>query len=191
MGLDMYLNATRSFSGYEYEGYERKQEFKQLMNSVGSPNWADSQSPYATVTFTVGYWRKANAVHGWFARNCGEPDNDVSMYVSRDHLTKLKHDCAVALMKMPTKVPASIGTAVSIETENPFEAIKDLITAEAHSKEFNDPNDDDPLRPTAGFFFGSYEKDDWYYDGLKETINIVDKALSLPDQWRFNYDASY
>jgi hypothetical protein len=191
MGLDMYLNATRSFSGYDYEGPERKKEFKQLMNSVGSEHWADRQSPYATVTFTVGYWRKMNAVHGWFARNCGEPDNDVSMYVSKDDLIKLKNDCASALLKMPTKVPVSIGTAVSIKTDNPFEAIKDLITAEAHSAEFNDSNDDDPLRPTAGFFFGSTEKDDWYYDGLRETINIVDKALSLPDEWRFRYEASY
>jgi len=191
MGLDMYLNATRSFSGYDYEGPERKKEFKQLMNSVGSQHWADRQSPYATVTFTVGYWRKMNAVHGWFARNCGDEDNDVSMYVSKDHLNKLKHDCAVELLKMPSKVPVSIGTAVSIETDNPFEAIKDLIVAETHSAEFNDSNDNDPLRPTAGFFFGSTEKDDWYYDGLKETINIVDKALSLPDEWRFRYEASY
>ena len=187
----MYLNATRSFSGYDYEGPERKKEFKQLMNSVGSQHWADRQSPYATVTFTVGYWRKMNAVHGWFARNCGEPDNDVSMYVSRDDLIKLKNDCASALLRIPNKVPVSIGTAVSVKTDNPFEAIKDLIIAEAHSAEFNDSNDNDPLRPTAGFFFGSTEKNDWYYDGLRETINIVDKAISLPDEWRFRYEASY
>ena len=191
MGLDMYLNATRSFSGYDYEGTERKKEFKQLMNSVGSEHWADRQSPYATVTFTVGYWRKMNAVHGWFARHCGEPDNDVSMYVSRDHLNKLKQDCAEALLKMPSKVPVSVGTLVSAKTNNPFETIKDLIMAETHSAEFNDSNNNDPLRPTAGFFFGSTEKDDWYYDGLRETINIVDKAISLPDEWRFRYEASY
>ena len=50
---------------------------------------------------------------------------------------------------------------------------------------------DDPLAPTAGFFFGSTEKDEWYYEGLLETIDIIDRALALNDGWEIIYQASW
>ena len=33
------------------------------------------------------------------------------------------------------------------------------------------------LPPTSGFFFGGDEIDEWYFQDLKDTIEIVDKAL--------------
>ena len=51
---------------------------------------------------------------------------------------------------------------------------------------------DDPLQPTAGFFFGSTEKDEWYYNDLLETLDIVDNALSHDsEQWEVIYQASW
>ena len=50
------------------------------------------------------------------------------------------------------------------------------------------------LEPTAGFFFGNAERDDWYYDNLKRTIEIVDKCLKLPQDgwhWSFEYQSSW
>ena len=35
------------------------------------------------------------------------------------------------------------------------------------------------ILPTqSGFFFGSTEYDDWYYDDLKNTVDIIDNALA-------------
>ena len=47
------------------------------------------------------------------------------------------------------------------------------------------------LPTQSGFFFGNTEYDEWYYRGLEETIEIVDKCLSLPDCWNFEYQSSW
>lgn len=191
MGLDMYLNATRSFSAFEYEGPEKRKEFDYVANAIGMLDKEDKGSPYMTVDMTIGYWRKANAIHGWFHRECGEPDNDISFGVSRDKLEKLMADCYKELGRKPELVPASVSSAYAIETDDVMSAIKDIIAVESHKKEFTNEDDTDPLRPTSGFFFGSTEKDEWYYIELLETIKIINKALSLGKEWYFHYNASY
>jgi hypothetical protein len=46
--------------------------------------------------------------------------------------------------------------------------------------------------PTAsGFFFGGTEYDEWYFDSLVNTIEIIDAALKLPDSWDFEYQSSW
>jgi hypothetical protein len=47
------------------------------------------------------------------------------------------------------------------------------------------------LEPTQGFFFGSYKKDEWYYQDLKDTVEGLDKVLALPDEYSFHYQASW
>lgn len=50
---------------------------------------------------------------------------------------------------------------------------------------------EDSLPTKSGFFFGSYDYDEYYYSDLEATIQIIDKALSLPDSWYFTYRASW
>lgn len=38
--------------------------------------------------------------------------------------------------------------------------------------------DKDVLEPQSGFFFGGTERDDWYYEDLRNTIKICDKAMA-------------
>lgn len=48
------------------------------------------------------------------------------------------------------------------------------------------------LPTESGFFFGNTEYDDWYYQDLAETIEILDKALTLDQkQWDFEYHSSW
>lgn len=47
------------------------------------------------------------------------------------------------------------------------------------------------LPTTSGFFFGGTEYDQWYFNDLEETINIIDNALAMPEQWDFNYRSSW
>ena len=54
-----------------------------------------------------------------------------------------------------------------------------------------DNPDAEILEPTAGFFFGSYEKDEWYYEDLKNTIEGIERALELPESFEFYYQASW
>ena len=48
------------------------------------------------------------------------------------------------------------------------------------------------LLPTAsGFFFGSTDYNEWYFQDLESTIRIIDRALTLPEQWDFEYHSSW
>ena len=47
------------------------------------------------------------------------------------------------------------------------------------------------LPPQAGFFFGSQAIDEGYFDDIKHTIQVIDRALSLPESWEFVYRSSW
>lgn len=49
------------------------------------------------------------------------------------------------------------------------------------------------LEPRSGFFFGSTEIDEWYWEDLKNTVEMIDKALAdFPeDKWNFEYRSSW
>ncbi len=49
------------------------------------------------------------------------------------------------------------------------------------------------LPPQAGFFFGSYDIDEWYWEDIKRTIKKLDRLFELPDfdQLSFYYTSSW
>jgi hypothetical protein len=48
------------------------------------------------------------------------------------------------------------------------------------------------LPPQEGFFFGTYEVDEWYWQDLRDTVEQVERALQLDeDKWDFIYQASW
>jgi hypothetical protein len=47
------------------------------------------------------------------------------------------------------------------------------------------------LPPTAGFFFGSLDIDEWYVNDLKRTIEIFEKAFNASDIYGVTYQASW
>lgn len=48
------------------------------------------------------------------------------------------------------------------------------------------------LPPQSGFFFGSTDIDDWYWDDLKHTRTVIDKALKLDEEgWTIYYQSSW
>lgn len=59
-------------------------------------------------------------------------------------------------------------------------------------KVLDDPQLAPSLLPTAsGFFFGDTSYNEYYFDDLKETIQIVDDVLELPSSWEFEYRSSW
>ena len=161
MGLDMYLGARNQTGEYEQ----------------------------------IGYWRKANAVHGWFVRECANGlDECQEIFVSREQLLKLRSDCNNALANRETATPNNEDNVVIKQPVNSGQDLIDFITKNMmleSEKIGTTLVSDDPLQPTAGFFFGSTEKDEWYYEDLMETIDIIDKALALGDGWQVIYQASW
>lgn len=47
------------------------------------------------------------------------------------------------------------------------------------------------LPTTSGFFFGSTEYDEYYFRDLEATVEIINNALSMPDDWEFEYRSSW
>lgn len=47
------------------------------------------------------------------------------------------------------------------------------------------------LPTQSGFFFGSTQYDDDYFEDIKLTIDIIDKALKLDERWDFYYQSSW
>lgn len=94
MGLDMYLKAKAFVSGYSWEPEPEKELYNAIVNAVGGEVLADKDSPTAEVSITAGYWRKANAIHGWFVRNVQDGEDECKEhYVTREQLIALQEAC--------------------------------------------------------------------------------------------------
>lgn len=112
----------------------------------------------------VGYWRKANAIHQWFVDHCQDGVDDCrNAYVSREQLAELRDLCR-SLMSA-------------------YETDPEAATARAGTE----------LPPQSGFFFGSTDTDDGYWQDLRETANLLTAALDENgDGWgEFQYHSSW
>lgn len=57
--------------------------------------------------------------------------------------------------------------------------------------EHPDAERDEDLEPMEGFFFGSYKKDEYYFEDLQNTVEGLNRVLELPDEYSFYYRASW
>lgn len=162
MGLDMYLEGRKYVTRNDYGAWDKNYDnpippnpmFGNVLEAAGVAGMDKDGHAGLHVSFPVGYWRKANAVHGWFVNEIANGvDECQPIWVSRERLAELKDLCEQVLAD--------------------------------NSLAF------DLLPPQMGFFFGSYDLDDWYLQDLQLTVEIIDHALSLPDDIDFIYQASW
>jgi len=161
MGLDMYLYRREYISGWDWNDNPKEEKmYKDILEYTGAKRCVGS--PHAQIEVCVGYWRKANAIHGWFVNQLADGvDECQSIYVSREDLENLRKACNNVLL-----APAG-------------------IKGEDIAAQYG-------LLPTAGFFFGSTEMDEYYDEDLRNTIKIIDEVLSSAGEWSdFIYRASW
>lgn len=90
MGLDMYLS-KESYIGANYEHREVKATIKITIEGV---DVTINLNRLDTIIESVGYWRKANAIHKWFVDHCQDGDDDCrAAEVSRTQLQELLDTC--------------------------------------------------------------------------------------------------
>lgn len=146
MGLDMYLECKRYIGGRETLNDEIRKHFPEIEKT--------DNLNYIYISFEVGYWRKANAIHKWFVDNCQNGVDDCkSYYVAKEDIKTLLKLCKSVL--------------------------KDRTMA------------NDLLPSNSGFFFGSTDYDDWYFEQIEDTIEMLEKVLKLPDDYEFEYHSSW
>lgn len=103
MGLDMYLNANKFVSSYGGNKPEENESYDKIINAVGADEIVSPDTKHASVSVTVAYWRKANAIHGWFVKNVQDNNDDCDeYYVSREQLEELRALCK-EVMDNPNK----------------------------------------------------------------------------------------
>jgi|688.fasta_scaffold42734_13 hypothetical protein len=167
MGLDMYLEAKKYVGKDDYSNGERtpNPDYAALLSLAPKGLVDKVDFGGASVALTVGYWRKANAIHGWFVNTlAGGVDECQEIYVPRTALVDLLAAC---------KAVMSVSAGVSKQ----------------------DVADEFSLMPTEGFFFGGYELDEYYDQDLKYTIEMIENILTIiPENeygWSFSYHASW
>lgn len=90
MGLDMYLHAKKTMPLEVAAVLAKSRPYD--VNPWHNPWIEEPPSDGSDVLATLGaaYWRKANAIHGWFVRNIQSGQDDRESYeVTRQELQKL------------------------------------------------------------------------------------------------------
>ena len=188
MGLDMYLKANLYLSGYDFVSDEEKDHFRRVVEASGLEGAMDPTTLGVEVSVTVAYWRKANAVHGWFVRRVQDGQDDCGTYrVTRTQLQELRDLCAEVLEVAITSEgqPVQNGTTYypGGKVVPQFTEGRAILNSEQVEK----------LLPTvSGFFFGSTGYDEWYIRDVENTVELLDKALNdVPHTCAFYYESSW
>ena len=170
MGLDMYLN-KRKYVGYandtEADITTKDTKWNEKTQSYDKTEVKNHYNKVNYIIQEVGYWRKANQIHKWFVDNCCNGEDDCSPhYFAYEKLLELKELCQKILNTMNS------------------EHLTDGEKAEVCEE----------LLPTQqGFFFGSYDYDDWYKQDIEQTIQIIEDVEKDYDEDcdSFYYEASW
>lgn len=163
----MWLSANRIYDNSEPEYAELKRY---------APSGIDLDSLWyssdITLSYNIAYWRKANAIHGWFVAECADGvDECQQIPVFRSDLVELNNLCK-SVINDPSTALKTLPPTRHPEAEV-FDAVR-----QGHSQ----------------LLFGYNNIDIYYFLHIKDTIAILDKILEIiPDnnKWNFVYQASW
>lgn len=139
----------------------------------------------------VMYWRKANAIHGWFERNCVTHVEDVleNLKIYPISLSKLEDLVADCIRVKDSLIAGGTHLKETVVTRG-FENGELFEVSEPVSLYRNTDLAKELLPPTPGFFFGGYEFDKWYLKDIEDTIkNLTLIIKSRQKGERFYYQA--
>jgi hypothetical protein len=111
-----------------------------------------------SIRVEAGYWRKANQIHGWFVQNVQDGDDNCAEYYVSTE--KLKELYETVCSALETK-----------EKPDQEEILEEL-----------------GLEPTSGFFFGSSVIDEYYWQDLEQTKEILEPILKETEERNKEYE---
>lgn len=168
MGLDMYLYVEKYVPRLDYintgSGITSRSNpaFEEIVNLVKAQDLLEPEGwSGMSVQVPVGYWRKFNAVHH---------------YIVENHANGIDECQPIKLTRRDLQDLLDI-------CESVFEHHKSSGGSTVMAETL--------LRTGSGFFFGSTDYDEWYYEGVKRTIDTLKRALNDKDDDYFTYQASW
>lgn len=160
----MYLYKKTYVKNWEHNGPEN--QHKITVKKGGKVRTDIKPERISYITEEVAYWRKFNALHGWFVNECANGvDECQSIYVSGEVLSNLLE----ILKQVKTTIDKSQKKVTVLKDWNGEDYEYEVYDCEEQVKEL--------LPPTEGFFFGGYEVDEYYKQNVEETINIIEELL--------------
>ena len=165
MGLDMYLAAKKHISKIDYQKLDRDSGL-----GLDSPEVINEQ--YTTLVKNAGLENVATSHYGVeigvtcaYWRKCNQIHGWFVENVQRG-----EDNCGEYYV-----------------STNKLQELLDLVNTALKTR---DPN---LLPPTPGFFFGSYDIDEYYWNDLKYTKAELERVLSLPElsELSFYYSSSW
>jgi hypothetical protein len=177
MGLDMYLTKKSYVKNWDHMKPEEKHTI--TVKKGGKKRTDINPKRISYIVEEVAYWRKFNALHGWFVSECADGTDDCKeMYVSIETLQKITD----ILKQVKNVIDKSEKTTKVLQDWNGKDYEVSTYHCEDEVKEL--------LPPTQGFFFGAYEIDDWYKQDVEKTIKIFEELLQ-DDNGDYYYQASW
>ncbi len=179
MGLDMYLEKRTYVKNWDH----MKPAEKHIVTVTGPAEKNIKCERISEIVEEAMYWRKANAVHQWFVTNVQNgQDNCGHYYVSTEKLEELASLCE-RIVKATTLIEGKVKNGSN--QDGPIiedGKIMDYESAKLASE---------LLPTTSGFFFGSTDYNEWYFDDVKETAEKLRALLNEGDGGSYYYHSSW
>lgn len=210
MGLDMSIrmkrrvergnkNIGKPFVRYYYKDNE---EFDYIMsdddgkipaNLKNKAGNLSRKADYAEDDFEIAYWRKANEIHKWFVDNVQNGENDCGSYIlTKENLQDLLSLVTDVLMHCELK-EGTIRNGYTIKKglfgfRKKYNKMKGKVLTRS-SKRYCKKH----LPTFSGCFYGSLDYDEYYYNDLVYTKDILKEILLNYDfdEVTLYYESSY
>jgi hypothetical protein len=164
MGLDMYLYKKTYVRNWEHNGPDKQHEI--IVNFGGKKREDIKPERISYIIEQVGYWRKFNALHGWFVKNCGKGiDECQEIPVSENDLTTILG--VLKQVKYILDINKPVVKVLQDWNGQDYEVV--LYDCEEEIR--------DILSPTNGFFRGSEVIDEYYKEDVERSIELFESIL--------------
>lgn len=172
MGLDMYAHRRLYVKQWDHESADERYSVE--ITRGGKPVPGIQANRISTVDEEVMYWRKANHIHAWFVDNVQNGDDDQGThFVDWDELEDLLA-CCKKVLKNSKLVDGAVYAGTTYNKDHP-----NGVVQRTPGKVIEDASVAKELLPTRpGFFFGSYEYDEYYLKDVADTHDWVVRMLA-------------
>jgi len=165
MGLDMYLSARKHVNKIDWQQLDRSADIDYAAATI--PQWKDivNAAGLQDIADVDDIYGVSVSVNAAYWRKANQIHNWFVLNVQRG-----EDDCGEYYVS--------------------HAQLKELLTTCRQALFKKDPSE---LPPASGFFFGSYDIDEWYWAGIKNTIKQLSKLTELPDfeELSFYYQSSW
>ena len=182
MGLDMYLSKKTYVKNWDFMKPEQRHMVTVVKNGEEVPYIKPNRVSY--IVESVMQWRKANQIHNWFVENVQDgEDNCEEYHVTVDDLKDLLEVCknVLEVIEKSEKITRTV--------EGGFSGGEPLMQ---EIEVYSNPEIEELLPTTKGFFFGNTEYDNYYVSDIKSTIEGLEQILSEDvSHGEFYYQSSW